>query len=97
MIKEKFPKLKKIELSKNTRRIIATAVLTLVVFVFFIWLGVGMYFSVPAESRGELWPTFLMYGIFPGLIFFFGVKRVHSIVNGEDPDDEEPETEEEDE
>lgn len=95
MIEEKFPKFKKIEFSKNTKKIIATAVITFVVFLFFIWLGVGMYISVPQENRGELWPMFGMYGVFPALIFFFGVKRVHSILNGEDSDeDENPDPEE---
>ncbi len=94
MITEKFPKLKKIKLSKNTKKIITTAVITFVVFMFFIWLGVGMYVSVPAEKRGELWPVFGMYVVFPALIFFFGVKRVHAILNGEDDDPEEPEDDE---
>ena len=88
MITEKFSDLKKITLSKSTKRIITTAGITFVVFLFFIWLGVGMYVSVPAESRGELWPVFGMYVVFPALIFFFGAKRVYSIVNGEE---EEPE------
>ena len=94
MIAEKLSDLKKTTLSKNTKRIITTAVITFVVFLFFIWLGVGMYVSVPAESRGELWPVFGMYLVFPALIFFFGAKRVHSIVNGEE-DSEEKENEDE--
>ena len=94
MIAEKLSDLKKTTLSKNTKRIITTAVITFVVFLFFIWLGVGMYVSVPAESRGELWPVFGMYLVFPALIFFFGAKRVHSIVHGEE-DSEEKENEDE--
>lgn len=98
MIKEKIPKLNKIEFSKKTKKITITAVITFVVFLFFIWLGVGMYISVPQENRGELWPMFGMYVVFPGLIFFFGAKRVHSILSGEDPDeDEDPDSEEENE
>ncbi len=88
MITKKFFEFKKMTLSKNAKKIITTAIITFVVFLFFIWLGIGMYVSVPAESRGELWPVFGMYAIFPALIFFFGAKRVHSILNGED---EEPE------
>ncbi len=94
MITEKIPKLKKITFSKNTKKIIATAVITFVVFMFFIWLGVGMYISVPAEKRGELWPVFGMYVVFPLLIFFFGIGRVHAILNGEDDDQEEQKKEE---
>ena len=93
MITEKIPEFKKIKLSKNTKRIIATAIITFTVFLFFIWLGVGMYISVPAEKRGELWPVFGIYIIFPALIFFFGAKRVHAIFNGQDEDTEEPEDE----
>ena len=84
MITEKFPKLTGTNLSKSKKRIIATSVITFVVFMFFIWLGVGMYIYVPEESRGELWPVFGMYAVFPMLIFFFGVKRVYSILNGEE-------------
>ena len=91
MIKEKFSGIKKIRLTKNTRKIITTAVITFAVFLFFIWLGVGMYVSVPAESRGELWPVFGMYGVFPALIFFFGAKKVYDVANG----DEESEDKEE--
>ena len=94
MITEKIPEFKKIKLSKNTKRIIATAIITFAVFLFFIWLGVGMYISVPAEKRGELWPVFGIYIIFPALIFFFGAKRVHAILNGEEEDPDEPENEE---
>ena len=90
MIKEKFSGIKKNLLSKNAKKIITTAVITFVVFLFFIWLGVGMYVSVPAESRGELWPVFGMYGVFPALIFFFGAKRVYDVVNGgEESEDKE--------
>ncbi len=91
MIKEKFSGLRDFVISKKTKHIIATVAVTLTVFLFFIWLGVGMYISVPAESRGELWPVFGMYGVFPGIIFFFGVKKVHGILNGEDDQDEETE------
>ena len=91
MIKEKFSGIKKINLSKNTKKIITTAAITFVVFLFFIWLGVGMYVSVPAESRGELWPVFGMYGVFPALIFFFGAKRVYDVVNGGEDDSEDTE------
>ena len=97
MIKEKFPKFEKIEFSKKTKRIAITAVITFLVFIFFIWLGIGMYVSVPAENRGELWPMFGMYGVFPAIIFVLGAKRVHSIVSGEDPDDEDDEEETKDE
>lgn len=95
MIKEKFPEIKKIMLSKNAKRITATAVITFVVFAFFIWLGVGMYVSVPAESRGELWPVFGMYFVFPALIFFFGAKRVLGILNNEEDDSDMKEEDEE--
>ena len=91
MIKEKFSGIKKNLLSKNAKKIITTAVITFVVFLFFIWLGVGMYISVPAESRGELWPVFGMYGVFPALIFFFGAKRVYDVVNGGEDDSEDTE------
>ena len=94
MITEKFPKLTGTNLSKSKKRIIATSVITFVVFMFFIWLGVGMYIYVPEESRGELWPVFGMYAVFPMLIFFFGAKRVYSILNGEE---EEPKDSEKDE
>ncbi|MBQ3501559.1 MAG: hypothetical protein IJA70_09060 [Oscillospiraceae bacterium] len=91
MIKEKFSGIKKINISKNTKKIITTAAITFVVFLFFVWLGVGMYVSVPAESRGELWPVFGMYGVFPALIFFFGAKRVYDVVNGGEDDSEDTE------
>lgn len=89
MIKEKILKLKKIFLSKNAKKIITTAVITFVVLLFFVWLGAGMYFSVPEENRRELWPVFGMYGVFPALIFFFGARRVYDIVNGGEDDSEE--------
>lgn len=97
MIKEKFPKITKIKFSKKTKKIITTGVITFLVFAFFIWLGIGMYISVPAESRGELLPMYFMYGVFPALIFWFGAKRVYDIENGEDdePDDDEDEPEDE--
>lgn len=88
MIKEKIFSELNARFSKKTRKIASTAVVTFLVFLFFIWLGAGMYFSVPAESRGELWPMFGMYAVFPGLIFFFGAKRVYNIVNGEEAEEE---------
>lgn len=91
MIKEKFSKLKKIEFSKKTRKIIITAAISFVVFMFFIWLGVGMYISVPEERRPELWPMYGMYAVFPMIIFILGVKRVHAILNGEDDSDDDGE------
>ena len=94
---EKFPKFEKPVLSKNTKKIITTSVITLAVFLFFIWLGAGMYFSVPEESRGELWPVFGMYAVFPFLIFFFGVKRVYVILNGEEQEDSENDSENDEE
>ena len=88
MIKEKIFGLKEIKFSKKTKKIAITATITFLVFMFFIWLGVGMYFSVPEQSRGELWPMYGIYSVFPLLIFFFGAKRVHAILNGEDDEDE---------
>ena len=80
-------KFEKPELSPKTKKIVTTLVITVVVFAFFIWLGLGMYFSVPQGERGDLLPSFLMYGVFPLLIAFFGGKRVYIIMNGgEDPD-----------
>ena len=91
MIKEKFSGFREFMLSKKTKHIIATVAVTFAVFLFFIWLGVGMYVSVPQESRGELWPVFAMYGVFPGIIFFFEVKKVYGILNGEDDSEKEKE------
>ncbi|MBQ7124157.1 MAG: hypothetical protein IJO01_06060 [Oscillospiraceae bacterium] len=96
MIKDKIFALKEIKFSKKAKKITVTAVITFVVFLFFIWLGVGMYVSVPEAGRGELWPMYGMYAVFPLLIFYFGAKRVYDIVNGDD-DEEEPETEEQEE
>ncbi|MBR2639314.1 MAG: hypothetical protein IKL18_03265 [Oscillospiraceae bacterium] len=95
MITKNFFELKKITFSKNAKKIITTVSITLVVFLFFVWLGVGMYVSVPAESRGELWPVFGMYFVFPGLIFFFGAKRVLGILNNEEDDSDMKEEDEE--
>lgn len=98
MIKEKSFKIEKIKLSKRSRKIITTAAITFAVFLFFIWLGIGMYVSVPMEKRGELWPVFGMYAIFPLLIFYFGTRRVYGIFNGdEDPETKEPDETEPDE
>ena len=97
MIKEKFPILKKLEFSKETNKIITTAVITFLVFMFFIWLGVGMYVSVPEEGRAQLWPVFAMYVVFPALIFIFGAKRVYEIQKGKDEQEDEPEEESEEE
>ena len=94
MIKEKIFSELNARFSKKKRKIASTAVITFLVFLFFIWLGVGMYFSVPSDSRGELWPMFGMYAVFPGLIFFFGAKRVYDIVNGEEEEAEEDNDEE---
>ena len=91
MIKEKIPGIKKILVSKKAKRITATALITFIVLMFFIWLGVGMYVSVPEENRGELWPIFGMYAVFPSLIFFFGAKRVYGILDGDDDSAEETE------
>lgn len=85
--KKKKIKFEKPELSPKTKKIVTTLVITVVVFAFFIWLGLGMYFSVPKGERGDLLPTFLMYAVFPLLIAFFGGKRIYIIINGgEDPD-----------
>jgi ABC-type anion transport system duplicated permease subunit len=95
MIKEKIPGIKKFLVSKKAKRIIATVVITFIVLMFFIWLGVGMYVSVPEENRGELWPVFGMYTVFPALIFFFGVRRVLDVINNDEDDKNDYVTEEE--
>ncbi len=95
MIKEKSFKIEKIKLSKRSRKVITTAAITFAVFLFFIWLGIGMYVSVPIEKRGELWPVFGMYFVFPALIFFFGAKRVLGILNNEEDDSDMKEEDEE--
>ncbi len=83
--KDNIIKLKKFELSPITKKIMITLVITLVVFLFFIWLGVGMYISVPPEERSSLLPMYFIYCVFPFLIFFLGVKRIYIIINfGED-------------
>lgn len=92
MNKEKISEIKKLLLSKKAKKIITTAAITLAVFLFFIWLGVGMYISVPAEKRAELWPVFGMYIVFPALIFFFGAKRVYDTISGDDDSDDEENT-----
>lgn len=97
MIKEKLFGIFGKKPSKKTKKIITTAVITFLVFAFFIWLGIGMYVSVPEGSRGELWPMYIMYGIFPLLIFIFGARRVYDILKGEDDEEEEEETPDEDE
>ncbi len=97
MIKERFFELKKLWLSKEIRKIVTTAAIILAVCIFFIWLGVGMYVSVPEIRREELFPLFLLYTVFPGIILVLGSKRVYDVLNGrEEPDDdptEEPEEE----
>ncbi len=93
MIAEKVQKIKKIMLTKEAKKIITTVAITFAVFMFFVWLGVGMYISVPNGKRGELWPVFAMYFVFPALIFIFGAKRSYDVLNGreelDDDDDEE--------
>lgn len=75
------------KLSPRTKKIVTTALITLAVCAFFIWLGVGMYLSVPEEEREALLPMYFMYSVFPLLIIFFGAKRIYAVVNGkEDPD-----------
>lgn len=91
MVKDKILSKFRIKLSKKAQKIITTAAITFAVFMFFIWLGVGMYISVPAESRSGLWPMYGMYAIFPALIFIFGAKRVYDVVNGGDDDADEKE------
>ncbi len=83
MIKEKIPEIKKLLKSKKGKKIATTAIITFAVFLFFTWLGLGLYFSVPKESRGELWSIFVMYSVFPLLVFFFGAKRVYAVLNSE--------------
>ena len=63
--------------------------------MFFFWLGAGMYVSVPEENRGELWPVFGMYVVFPALIFFFGARRVLDVINNDEDDKNDYVTEEE--
>ena len=95
MIKEKISEINKIRFSKKTKKIITTAVITVVVFMFFFWLGAGMCVSVPEENRGELWPVFGMYVVFPALIFFFGARRVLDVINNDEDDKNDYVTEEE--
>ena len=54
-----------------------------------------MYVSVPEENRGELWPVFGMYVVFPALIFFFGARRVLDVINNDEDDKNDYVTEEE--
>ncbi|MGN0629202.1 MAG: hypothetical protein ACI4IW_06200 [Oscillospiraceae bacterium] len=79
--------MEKAEFSPRTKKIVTTVAVTLAVCLFFVWLGAGMYVSVPEEERGGLLPMFLMYAVFPLLIALFGAKRIYIIANGgEDPD-----------
>lgn len=84
MISEKISAIFGIKLQKRTKRIIATALITFAVFLFFIWLGVGYYASVPESGREDLWKIAMLHCVFPVLIFFFGVKRVFGILRGEE-------------
>ncbi len=68
------------KLTHKTKQLLATLALMLAVCLFFVWLGAGMYRSVPEADRGGLMPTFLLYGIFPLLVVVFGYRRVREIL-----------------
>lgn len=68
------------KLTHKTKQLLATLALMLAVCLFFVWLGAGMYRSVPEADRGGLMPMFLLYGIFPLLIVVFSCRRVREIL-----------------
>ncbi len=78
----------------KTKQLAATLVLMLVVCLFFIWLGAGMYHSVPEGDRGGLMPMFLLYSVFPLLIVGFSLHRIREILREADTSEEEAAKEE---
>jgi|GEM_PF-1916632 len=76
------------KLNHKTRQLAATLALMLAVCLFFVWLGAGMYRSVPEGDRGGLMPMFLLYGVFPLLVAAFSLHRVREILREVDPPEE---------
>jgi len=76
------------KLNHKTKQLAATLALMLAVCLFFIWLGAGMYRSVPEADRGGLMPMFLLYGVFPLLIVIFSLHRIREILREADPQEE---------
>jgi len=68
------------KLTHKTKQLLATLALMLAVCLFFVWLGAGMYRSVPEADRGGLMPTFLLYGVFPLLVVVFSYRRIREIL-----------------
>ena len=67
-------------LTHKRKQLLATLALMLAVCLFFVWLGAGMYRSVPQADRGGLMPTFLLYGVFPLLVVVFSYRRIREIL-----------------
>lgn len=76
------------KLNHRTKQLAATLALMLAVCLFFIWLGAGMYRSVPEGDRGGLMPMFLLYGVFPLLVVVFSLHRIREILREVDPPEE---------
>lgn len=75
----------------KAKKIEVTISVALIVIIFFVWLGAGMYVSVPEGSRADLLPMFLMYLVFPLLVVILSVQRIFSIIKSDDPEEEAPE------
>jgi uncharacterized Tic20 family protein len=85
----------KIESPVKAKKIEVTVSVALVVILFFVWLGIGMYVSVPESARSSLIPMLLMYLVFPLLVASLSVQRIVFIVKNEETDEEPPKKPEE--
>lgn len=75
-------------LTHKRKQLLATLALMLAVCLFFVWLGAGMYRSVPEGDRGGLMPMFLLYGVFPLLVVVFSLHRIREILREVAPPEE---------
>ena len=85
----------KLDIPVRHKKLISTVAVALAVVALFVWLGIGMYKTKPEYSELSFFPIIVLFSAFPVMVLFFSVKRIVSILKGnEDQEVIEPKEEE---
>ena len=87
---ENWKTLFRLEIPERTKKIIITVSVVVLVFLFFLWLELGLLSTASEEKQQVLRSLSLMYAVFPLLTFLFSGIRIYRILTGEEPVNESP-------
>lgn len=81
---ENWKTLFRLEIPERTKKIIITVSVVVLVFLFFLWLELGLLSTASEEKQQVLRSLSLMYAVFPVLTLLFSGVRIYRILSGEE-------------